>query len=282
MRRFFVILSILAITSSCNAVSSLVHDDQVVAKVGKAKLYKSEIDKLIPDLLSSEDSLALAARYIQSWALDQLYADVAEAQLSKSEMDIDAEMQAYRNSLIKYRYEQRYVSDRLDTLVTEEQIKEYYSQNEADFLLTRPVMKVRFINLMKDSPSKDKLLKLMSSNDSEELMEADTLARATALRYFDNSDNWMDARELAKAFGISYTEMLTAMKDRMIKVEPEGRGDLLAAYVCEIKTSGTAPLDYCSPKIHDILLSKRKSELLKSLEQDLLKDAIDNKKYIIY
>lgn len=250
--------------------------------MGKSKLYKSEVERLISDIISPEDSAALAQRYIQSWALDRLYTSVAEAQLSKDEMDVTAELEAYRSSLIKYRYEQRYISDRLDTLVTEEQIKQYYNTHSDDFKLTRPLLKVRFINIMKDSPNRERILKKMSSDDSEDLQEADTLAREFALRYFDHSDIWMDARELAKAFGIPYSEMLAAMKDRMIEVEPEGRGDLLAAYVCKIIYTGTAPLEYCTPIIHDKILSNRKTELLKALEQDLLNDALDHKKFVIY
>lgn len=282
MRRLFVLILLLPLIVSCELFSGLVHDDQVVAKVGKAKLYKSEIEELIPDIISSEDSLNLASRYIQLWAMDRLYAQVAENQLSKSEMDISEEMEAYRMSLIKYRYEQRYVQDRLDTLVTNEQIQNYYSEHSADFRLSRPLLKVRFVQIMKDSPQKEAILKLMSSNGFEQLQNLDTLARASALRYFDHSDSWTDAQELAKAFGIGYVEMLSAIKDDMIVIEPQGRDDLLAAYVCDIQKEGLAPLEYCRQSIRDILISNRKNQLIHNLEQDLLNNALKSKQFVIY
>ena len=44
----------------------------------------------------------------------------------------------------------------------------------------------------------------------------------------------------------------------------------------------TAPLDYVKPTIDQIILNKRKLELIKKLETDITKDAIKNKQFEIY
>ena len=116
MRKLLILLPLLL--GSCNAISSLIHDDQVVAKVGDNKLYKSEVEGFIPNMIPASDSVRLAEQYINSWAMDLLYLDVAEKELSKSELDVATELESFRRSLLKYRYEQRYINDRLDTLVT--------------------------------------------------------------------------------------------------------------------------------------------------------------------
>lgn len=267
---------------SCDVASSLVHDDQPVAKVGREKLYRSEVESMIPDMISPEDSAGIAEKYIRLWAMDRLYMKVAEEQLSKSEIDVSDELESYRRSLVRYRYEQRYLNDRLDTLITDAQVREYYLANQEDFELSRPLLKLRFVDVMKDSPDKDEILRLMSSDEYDELELADSLAGKSALRYFDNSDSWMDAGELSRYFGVSVEEMLDAMDEDMIVIEPEGRGDILAAYVCDMINSGTAPLEYCSPAIRDIILSNRKHELMASLERDLLEGALDSKQLVIY
>ena len=267
---------------SCTAISSLVHDDQVVARVGDHKLYKSELEQFIPNRVSAADSLRLAGQYINTWAMDQLYLDVAETQLSKAELDVSAELESFRRSLLKYRYEQRYINDRLDTLVTDEQIRQYYQEHEADFALKRPVLKVRFVDVMKDSPNKAAILKMMTSKEYSDVQRADTLAQSTALRYFDSSDTWMDAGELARFFGLDYTEMLSHLKGDMIRYEPADRGDLMAAYVLDIRKSGPAPIEYCSSRIRDILMSARKHALMTSLERDLLDNALESNNFVIY
>ncbi len=267
---------------SCTAISSLVHDDQVVARVGDHKLYKSELEQFIPNMIPAADSVRLAGQYINTWAMDQLYLDVAEAQLSKAELDVSAELESFRRSLLKYRYEQRYINDRLDTLVTDEQVRQYYQEHEADFALKRPVLKVRFVDVMKDSPNKDAILKMMTSKEYSDVQRADTLAQSTALRYFDSSDIWMDAGELARYFGLDYTEMLSHLKGDMIRYEPADRGDLMAAYVLDIRKSGSAPIEYCSSRIRDILMSARKHALMTSLERDLLENALESNNFVIY
>ena len=282
MRKFLILLLLPALLCSCNAISSLVHDDQVVARVGRTRLYKSEVERFIPNMIPAEDSIRLAEQYINTWAMDLLYLEVAEAQLSKGELDVSAELENFRRSLLKYRYEQHYINDRLDTLVTDEQIRQYYLAHEAEFALKRPVLKVRFVDVTKASPNKDLILKLMSSQDYDDVERADTLARSAALRYFDSSDTWMDAAELARYFGVDYVQMLSCLKGDMIRYEPEDRADLMAAYVCDIRRTGTAPLEFCASRIRDILISARKHELTTSLERDLLKDALEKKNFVIY
>ena len=280
---FPAVASLLLLTAvSCEMASSLVHDDQPVARVGKENLYRSEIEGRIPGMMSPEDSAGFAERYIRLWAMDRLYADVAEKQLSKTELDVSAELESYRRSLLRYRYEQRYLNDRLDTLISDRQISDYYEAHEADFTLREPLMKIRFVDIMKDSPDLDEILALMSSDGHGDLARADSLARVSALRYFDNSGSWMSASDLARYFGTSASEMLDAMDEDMIIIEPENRGDILAAYVCDMVESGTAPLEYCTPVIRDIILSNRKHELLAALERDLLDEALDSKQFVIF
>ena len=280
---FPAVASLLLLTAvSCEMASSLVHDDQPVARVGKENLYRSEIEGRIPGMMSPEDSAGFAERYIRLWAMDRLYADVAEKQLSKSELDMSAELESYRRSLLRYRYEQRYLNDRLDTLISDRQISDYYEAHEADFTLREPLMKIRFVDIMKDSPDLDEILALMSSDEYGDLVRADSLARVSALRYFDNSGSWMSASDLARYFGTSTSEMMDAMDEDMIIIEPENRGDILAAYVCDMVESGTAPLEYCTPVIRDIILSNRKHELLAALERDLLDEALDSKQFVIF
>lgn len=280
MTKIVSILTLLLTLSSCNFISSFIHDDEVVARVGNEKLYLSELSSYIPDTVSPEDSTNLAMQYITSWARDLLYLNLAENQLSKSEQDVSSELEDYRRSLLRYRYEQLYVNDRLDTLITDAQIESYYKEHEDYFKLQRPILKVRFLDIMSDSPNAELIIRCMSSDDYSEVLAADSLAYQSALRYFDKSDVWMDAAVLAREFSTDYVTMLSSLSDSFIRIEQDGR--LRIAFVLDIRRSGTAPVEYASAQIRDNILSDRKHRLLKSLEQDLLKDALEKKKLVIY
>lgn len=281
MRKLLPILLLLTLCS-CKAISSLVHDDQVVARVGDWKLYRSQLDDYIPDYASPEDSASLAAQYINSWAKELLYLKEAEEQLSKEELDVTPEMEAYRRSLLKFRYEQHYIDSRLDTLVTDGQIAEYYEAHRDAFMLKRPILKVRFLDIMKDSPNLPALEKNLASEDFADKALTDSLVYSSALRYFDRSDVWMDAIVLAKEFGVDYGTMLSTLDNSYIRIESEDRGDVKIAYVCDIMRRGVAPLEFCTDEIRGIILSVRKRDLVDSLEQDLLTSALDHKQFVIY
>lgn len=271
--RIFIFVALLFAVSSCSWFNVILHDDSVVARLGREKLYMSELKKYIPENASPQDSASYAERYIKAWATDVVFKSEAQTKLSKTELDVTEELENYRASLIKYRYEQRYINDQLDTLITAAQVREYYDSHKEDFVLRRPLLKVRFVNVMKDTPTADAILRMISADDDAGVQHSDSLARANALRYFDRSDSWMDAGELAKEFGIDWQDMMGMYKDDMIRIEPKGSGNLMVAYVCDMIKGGYAPVDYCTPEIRDIILSNRKYELLLKLERDLLERA---------
>ena len=282
MKRILVVLAIAAATCACSMVSSIIHDDDVVASIGDAKLYRAQLEAYIPAGVSAEDSTNLAKRFIDTWATEILFKKMADTQLTKEELDVTQELEDYRKSLLRFRYEQKYINTRLDTLVTEEQIQSYYDAHKPDFVLERPILKVRYVDIMKESQDKARILKLMASDDPDDVAEVADLAFSSALKYFDNSSVWMDAALLAREFGADYGTLLSSLKNNYITLDLEDKGDVKVAYVCDIQRSGTAPVEFCAERIRDILLSGRKHSLMSTLEQELLTDALEQGNLIIY
>ena len=278
----FLSLTLLAVLPSCKAVQSFIHDGEVVAKLGDHKLYRSELEELIPNGISQEDSINFANLYINSWATDKAFQDIAEQKLSKEEKDVSSELEAYRQSLLRYRFEQRYVAERLDTNVTVNEINDYYNSHKDNFKLERPVLKARFMKIAKDSPNLQKIKKLMSSSDVEDVIAADSVAFNSAQRYIDFSDTWMDAVNLAAEFGVDYVNMLSKKNGSFIEI-PDGEGNLCVAFITEmVKAGETAPVDFCEDNIKDIIISGRKHALLDTLERDLIEDAKVKENFVIY
>ena len=286
MIRRLYILAIISVVlpaiSSCRAISSFLANDEVVAQVGQERLYRSDIDKVIPKGIAQEDSVRLSRQYINSWASDRVYLKIAEQQLSKAERDVTVELEDYRKSLLKYRYEQLYVNERLDTSVSQEHIEEYYHSHVDKFVLERPVVKARFLDIAADSPSLKLIRKKMSSMESEDLIEADSLAFSSALKFTTWADEWIDVAVLAREYVMDYSDVLARMNKGWIEIA-DTTGQIKLTFVSELMPKGkTAPLEFCEEKIKDIIISARKQALIMNLEQDLLNDARENGQYIIY
>ena len=139
----------------------------------------------------------------------------------------------------------------------------------------------KFINFRHQN-NLDFLIKKMSSNRSGDVVAVDSLARVYAIRYYDNSQDWMDASELAKDFNTDYITMLSHLKNNYISIDNGDMSDIKTAYVREIKKSGVAPFEYCQERIKEYILSERKRELLVNLERSLLDGASDRGIFVIY
>ncbi len=281
VHRIAVIVIVLPALLSCRAISSFLNNGEAVAEVGSSKLYRTELNRLIPKGIAAEDSTRLARQYINSWALDQVFLNIAEEQLSKAERDVTKELEEYRRSLLKFRYEQLYVNERLDTAVSEHLVEDYYNANVERFMLQRPVVKARYLRIAGDSPSLAKIRKKMASDEVRDLMDADSLAYSTALK-FDTWDNeWIDVTTLAGEFSMDHVSLVMAIRNSWIE-KTDTTGVLSLAYISEIIREGNAaPLEYCAPAIRDMIISARKQTLITSLEQDLLNDARKTGQFVI-
>ena len=285
MRRIAHIAILLGIVlpmfASCKAISDFLDKGEVVAQVGETRLMMEELQKVIPNGISPEDSIILAKQYINSWALDHIFLDVAESQLSSAELDVSKELESYRRSLLKYRYEQLYVNQRLDTLVLDDQIQEFYTQHPDRFSLQRPVVKARFVSISEKSPMLKMIKKKMSSDDVADLIEADSLAFSSAYRYTTWNDAWIDASTLAREFGTESASVMGSVRKGWIE-RTDTLGIMSIAFVTELIPAGRiAPLEYSAPFIRDMIISARKQSLITTLEQDLLKDARESGKFEI-
>ena len=287
MKKCLVLIALAAATA-CQMVHRVsdtaaeLFGDAVVARVGEHRLMRSELAAYIPAGVSSEDSLALAQSYIKSWAEELIFLDMAEKHLSAEEKDVTKDLEDYRRTLLKYRYEERYINDRLDTLISDEAVRNYYREHMDKFLVDRPLLKVRYMVIPADSRSLKTIKELMSSDDAMDAIAADSLAFTAALRYVDSSDTWMDAILLARDLGTDEVSMMSALRNRTIEFKGDD-GLLRVAYVVDMVQKGSpAPLDYCEERIKDILLSARKHELVGGFERDLLNDALAKGKFVIY
>lgn len=284
MRRIvliFIIGIVLPALTSCRAISSFLSKEEAVAEVGSARLYRSDLNMVIPKGIAYEDSVRLAKSYINTWALDQVFLSIAEQQLSKSEKDVTRELEDYRTSLLKFRYEQLYVNERLDTAVSDDKVEEYYEAHKDKFILRRPLVKARFLKISAESPTLKELKKKMSSEEVNDLFDADSLAYSSALKFEIWQNNWVDIALVASELGMDYTSVLASMKGKWVE-RTDTTGIMTVAYISEIISEGhVAPIEYSTPSIKDMIISVRKQQLVSTLERDLLNEARENGQFVI-
>ena len=281
MKRFFTILFSLILLTSCESIGNLFSGDKV-ARVGSYVLYERDLRSLIPLGTSKEDSIQMVQQYINSWAVQNLKQIQAEQELSSEEKDITAEIEEFKKTLLAYRYEKLYVEQRLDTLITEKECEDYYRENLHYFISSTPIFKARVIKINPLSSNYLQIKKLYKSTKEEDLHQLDELCSEYAEKYIDFDGQWTVPQQPADYVGITpdqCVELLGAGNS----FEVENPANHYFVYIDVMNNRGkVAPFEYVEPKIKESILSKRKQQLLQSLEQDLLRDAVSNNKLKIY
>lgn len=238
--------------------------------------------KHIPRGIPASDSISLARQYIHAWAAELIMNGKADMLLSKKEKDVTVELEEYRNSLLKYRYEQHYIAEYLDTVVTDAQIVEHYNNNQGLYKLDFPILKARYLRISGKSPLKEELVKLLSSGDEYDLYVLDSLSYTVADRYIDYGDRWIDIITLSREFGMDYGTLIAAMDGSFIDITDD-LGTNHIAYVGEYVPGGRIPpLEYCRDKVKEMVIGQRKYMLFSNLERELLDDAVKNGNFVIY
>lgn len=285
MRKVLYIVSailVIASLSGCKYFGEVLHNEPLAAKVGSHELTLAALAEAIPDGLTPEDSAAFADRYIRSWARDMLLMDRAEKGLSKEEKDVTAQLEDYRRTLLNHRYEQKYIAEHLDSLVTREEIEEYYAANKEKFRLQNPVVKAYYFNISPRSKELQTILSGMTSSKESLRAEADTLMRTASMRFVDYSENWVDAYVLAREFNTDVVTLLSSRKKEWIRLS-DGLGHDNVAFLIDYVPDGSyAPVDYCSKRIEEIILSARKHALSTEFETKLIEEALESEQLIVY
>ncbi len=275
------ILSFLLLLSSCQVYDRIFHGD-VVARVGEEVLYVSDIKDLGIKGFSEEDSLEIVQRYIHSWAKSRLLVDMAERHLSKEDRDVSAQLEEYRQQLLVYRYEQKYVQNRLDTLITEDEYQQYYESNPESFTAQTPLIKGLYIKISGNSPNLKMIRSLYKTQDEDERERLGELSYVSAEKSSFFYDEWLSINTLAQRLDISSGEIESRF-DTHNYMEKSYMGYTYFIYAEDYISKGELlPYEYCRSSIRDIIISKRKQDLIVSLERNLLNDALSSDKLIIY
>lgn len=258
---------------SCTDKAPRSKGDALVS-VGQHTLTAFEVKKLIPKTLSSQDSLMMAESYVKKWVKNALIYDLANKHLEDEKEEIDRLVDAYRQSLMSHKYEEKLVEERLSAEISDKEISDYYETNKESFLLEEDIVKGLFLKVPSDAPGLSDLKKWCNSGGDEliEKIEKYSLQNAVIYDYF--YDRWMSGEEIAENMPVKKSEFNRMLKtDKLIEVSDSAYCYLLKVKEVEFK-GNRAPFDYASAQIKEILLSQRKSEFLRSFEEEIYNEAI--------
>lgn len=249
-----------------------IDDTPLLASVYGHELHASDLEGLIGEGVSADDSVAIVTSYVEQWIRQTVMLTKAEKNIKDN---FDRQLGEYRNSLLIYAYEQQIVNQLLDTSVSDEQIGEYYDQHQEDFRLKSAIVKAVYVTVPTKSPAVAKLKSIVSRRNFEEkdIVELEELATRNNLSGYYDADTWIPFYTLQSAVPITtYNENLYLKQNHTITLNDNDVTYLVR--ILDYKVSDeTSPLELQTENIRSILLNHRKLDILNQLQADLLKEA---------
>lgn len=255
---------------------------QAVARVFDKYLYMEELKEIIPADVSSSDSAQIAENYIKNWIEQILLLKKAEDNLTDEQKDFSKQLEDYRRSLIIYTYQRELLNQLLDTNVTEEEIETYYENNKQNFELKDNIVKVRYVKVAKNAPDIKKLKKWYASDNPQDLQALESYCFQFAQNFYLDDKTWLLFDDLLKEVPIrTYNKEDFLKQNKLIEME-----DSLSLYFLNIKgfkiKNSISPLSFEKENIRNIIVNRRKLEIINKLKQDIYNDAANKSDFEIY
>lgn len=255
----------------------------IVARVGAEYLYEEDLKRLLPEKISPTDSVAIAKSIINSWARNQLYFQQAVLQLdNETQTDLDQLINEYRLDLWTSTYKEQMVKSRIDTLITEAAIQAYFDENQMNFKLKEDLVQARFIVLPKDNKDLDLIKTRFLGNAPEDRAYLDSLS--FQFTHYEIKDSiWFTPLELNRFFPeiepSAFEEYLKKSQFFVI----ENPIEVYLLLIKDIRKRGDfAPFSKIRNTLRKIVFNRRKLEIIKSIDQEILNDAIQTNTFEIY
>ncbi|MFH0756547.1 MAG: hypothetical protein V2B15_04600 [Bacteroidota bacterium] len=282
MSRYAVLIFLgLLAGYGCTMIHGNNHEDPV-ARVFDHYLYPSDLEDVIPEGTSYQDSIILAKRYVDTWVKDQLMVNRAEQFLTGEQKDFSKQIAEYHRSLLIFTYRQKLLQQKLDTVVTDDEIREYYQENINNFLLGHDVIKGTYIKVPLTAPRLNELRSWSHDNGEDDLDQMEKYCISYAEKYSDFNDTWIYFSSIK-----SQLPMTISQPSRYLQYNRNLEAtDSLYRYFLHISNhlpeGEAAPLEMVYDDIVSILLNKRKIEFFKDLDQQVYGDGVTRNQFEIY
>ncbi|NSW44896.1 MAG: hypothetical protein HPY79_03610 [Bacteroidales bacterium] len=268
---------------SCKQEKQNLPNDKVIARAFDQYLTQSDVAELLIDAKNKEDSFSIIQTYAQNWAKKKVLLQIAEKNLSAEQLDVSKEVENFKNNLLIYRYQQAYIQEHLDTIVSDYEIEKYYNEHQNELTLNENIVKALLIQIPRSFNQINKLKSIYKSEKAADIQALDVICNKYAYQCNNFNDEWVSFDKVLSYIPINISNQNDFLKNnKTIEVI-----DSNFAYFVNIKDfkliGEIMPKEWGAKQvvIPNILI-QRKLKLIKELENKSLEDYINKNKVEFY
>jgi nicotinamide riboside kinase len=282
INQFVCLLTVLILVSACGKYSSQIKRIPI-ARAGENVLYYDQLPDDITPGMSAVDSTSIVQNFISRWAKREIMKLKAIENLTPEfKTDVERQVEEMRTNLLIHQYQQQMINQKMDTVVTIEEIENYYASRESSFVLNSNIVKVLFIKVSSDIPNISRVSEWYRSSNPSDIAQLEVFCYQFADKFDDFNEQWIPLSVL-----LAELPVLIDNQDEFLRrnsyYETEEAGFHYFISFREYRLRGTlAPYEYVTDNIRSMILNNRRMEFLQSLENGLFSEAIRENIYKIY
>lgn len=272
--KILLTLAVLLGATRCRMSSSLFSGEDTLARVGRSELTTFDIKEVLPQGLSAADSASYVNAYVEKWVVRQLKLQEAELMFRSDMGDIDRKVEEYRQSLLIRKIDQYHLDTEMISEISDKEIADYYEAHRADFRNTAPLVKGCIVAIGDTYRRRESLVRLMRSDKADERRDFEALCHKHNFR-FVRFEEWTDFSEFLSNLpvlrSVQNETMLATRSVQQIHYNHTNYNFLISDV---LGVDDVLPLSMVRERIGHILTTRRQSELLRSQEDSMLRNAI--------
>lgn len=267
---------------SCNSGGTHEEAVKAVAIAGNEKLDLEDFKKSFISGGTIKDSTYLAKQVIERWATESLFYQEAVEKLNQEELNIDKQVEDYKKSLVNYVYQTKLVEANLDTLVTREEVENYYDEHRNNFILRENIVKVNYLKIPVKAKDLDKIKRLLYAMNPKDQILLKTLCIQNAENFFMNDSTWLLLDDVKKEIPKLRDEPdFNLSTGRVVEFSDDEYYYYLKVKDMKVK-NGLSPINFERRNIRNFIVNTRKIQLIREYKQLLLEKAVANKSFVKY
>jgi hypothetical protein len=282
MKNLIHSILLLSLLTSCDYFK-IAKEPEAIARVGDVFLYRKDIIDLVPKGTSKKDSISIVKTFIGNWATQKILYNAAEYNLTDNQIfEYKNLIEQYKVDLYTKAYLEELVKRQIDTVISEDQIQKYYAANKQYFKNSSELVKLRYINLVKENPKLDKIRAKFTSFTKKDKNELEALS-IEFKSYAFNDSLWVDINQVYEKLPFINVNNKEAYIKSGLNFQQSDSTTVWLVKINKVSSENEAsPLQFLRPTIKQVILNSRKLELVKTIEKEITNDAIKKNKYEIY
>lgn len=278
-----LILVLLSVLSSCSFFKKKNKvDADVIARVGQEELYASDLVNLTKGL-HGKDSVDVLKGYAENWVRKKLLLETAAENIDEEDIGVTKLVEDYREKLLLYEYEKAIINQKLDTVVSQDQINTWYEKVNTNFPLENDLYLMYFFKLKPEAPDLPELRKMVTKTDADGEVKLLGYCKEFASSFAVDKGMWYTKENALKKFPISEMDMLSmAIGKKSYKEIKMDDGNWFIKITEVAKKDTPAPLDFIAPQIVKAIIEKRRLDLIDRVYNAIYQDGIKDKTFEIF